>query len=751
MTHDSSSITKRPTQVPQIIAGKLARLRRKLRGWILVQGLGRWLMIVLGVLVADMAIDRMFKMDFAQRSIMLAIMFLAAVYFLFRRVLNPLTFRAGDDALAYEVENEHQELNESLISALQLSREQDLEGLGVSSELATATIRQGVEHAESLDFNQSLDRAQNVKNWALLLAGAGALALIGFGVTQHHFLQTWFNRNILLGSAQWPQTTYLRVVGAEQGRLTLPRGADRRQLVEITEDSRMTDVVVTIEVDSTNGRAFHTMKPTGKLDGRQRVFVFHNVSSAFRFRAAGGDDQTDWIEVDLVEPPSIAKLDLQAQFPDYTGMEPFPLEGSGPHSLLIGSRLMVTAGTNKPVNECEIRRGDEAIGLQPSADGLSFSGVLPTEEDQPLMGGEYQFHLVDQTGLASTRPAKFEITLREDKPPKVNADLLGISGLVVPRAMLPVQFAAKDEFSIARMLFACSWKASEEADAVGRNVAFGELPGAANGLVRQIENVEILDLIPLQLNPGTSFRFAVEAFDNRPGDPNVGRSQEFLLRIVTDEELRADLLRREIEQRRAFEQAYNAQLELMSELQAVVAMRPEPNQRKDEFDSDRDARMLTIGQGQNSISTSIVHVADRFEAFLVEVKNNRLDDQENELAPEQRIEKRFDEGIIQPIRQLDQELIVISTRQLENCRRLVQDQAALDEAVQPAVAVQQEILDRMKRILDAMTESENFQEVINKLLEIKGGEENIKKEIEKRSQPKNIFDEDNDDIFDNGN
>ena len=32
--------------------------------------------------------------------------------------------------------------------------------------------------------------------------------------------------------------------------------------------------------------------------------------------------------------------------------------------------------------------------------------------------------------------------------------------------------------------------------------------------------------------------------------------QEFLLRIVSEEELRADLLRREEEQRQAFEQAY---------------------------------------------------------------------------------------------------------------------------------------------------------------------------------------------------
>jgi predicted DNA-binding protein len=53
----------------------------------------------------------------------------------------------------------------------------------------------------------------------------------------------------------------------------------------------------------------------------------------------------------------------------------------------------------------------------------------------------------------------------------------------------------------------------------------------------------------------------------------------------------------------------------------------------------------------------------------------------------------------------------------------------------------------MKRIMSAMEDSENFQEVVNRLLEIKRGEDQIQSEIKRRQaeEGNTILDED---IFD---
>ena len=84
--------------MPRQIASRLAQLRRRLTTWVLVKGVGRWLLLVLAVLAFDILLDRMFKMDFAQRAIMLVVMGLLAIGLFFWRVIKPLSNRISDDA-----------------------------------------------------------------------------------------------------------------------------------------------------------------------------------------------------------------------------------------------------------------------------------------------------------------------------------------------------------------------------------------------------------------------------------------------------------------------------------------------------------------------------------------------------------------------------------------------------------------------------------------------------------------------------
>ena len=746
-----ASVTTTSKNMPKLVMEKLLRMRSKLTRWILIHGLGRWLIAILAVLAFDVALDRFFKMDFAQRLVMLIAMAVAAVVYFGIRVLKPLFSRLSDDALIYEVENKNPELKESLLSSVQLSRDEDWKQWGTSAALAAATIQQGIEKSKLVDFSKALDLSRHLQNWLLLMAGLAMAAGVGVGISQTEFLKTWFNRNILLLEDQWPQATYLEIVGAVDGELILPRGGDHRQLVRVTEDSLESDVSVSLEISHQGGKTFHQMKPTGKLNGREHVFVFHNVSSPFRFRASGGDDVTSWVDVKLVEPPSVIQLDLNVLMPAYTGVTHRELQGVGPHSVLVGSRLDVGIRTNKALSAANLKLDQEVYPMQLGEDDTQFNLTIPGE-GQALVGGEYEFELVDSSGMKSSRRSKFRVTIKEDDVPKIRASLLGISGLVSARANLPASYQAVDSYGLTQLAFDATWKTGDNDEKTGqRELVFAEPRPGEDGLpIRQVKDFAELDLEPLGLSPGTSFRFSVTAKDNHPGKPNVGRSQEFLLRVVTDEELRADLLRREIEQRKAFDdQAYQVQLALMTEIQAIAARTRQDGVSQEEFDSKREAALIALVRKQKGVGTVLDRVANRFEEFLVEVKNNRLDAAENQLAPEQRIETRFDERIIGPIRQLDSELISLASRQFDNARRAIRDQSELVEIVDQSVELQLAILEEMKRILSAMADSESFQEIINDFLEVKSKTTEIKGGIKDRIKPDDgIFDGDDDDIFD---
>ena len=737
-----ATVTSEKQPIPKLIAQKLSRMRSQLTRWIMVHGLGRWLLVVLLILAADMLLDRVFKMDMAQRLVMLVIMAVAALVYFGWKVLKPLGARPNDDALIYEIESKNPELKESLISSMQLSREQSLDSMGVSPELAQATIQQGLDGAGAIDFGKSLDLESHYKNWMLLIVGIIAAVALGVGVMSNQFLSTWFNRNIMLLEDQWPQATYLDIAGVEDGKLILPRGIDHRQLVTVREGSEVTDVSISLEVDNPGGRTFHQMKPTGKLDGREHVFMFHNVSSEFRFRASGGDDVSAWVDVELVEPPNIIELSMQALLPKYTGIESLELTGNGPHAVLVGSKLRLGIKTNKPLSQASLKLGDEVFAMEQSSDDQSFGMTIPGPEGQ-LAGGEYEFELTDVTGLKSSRRSKFKISIKEDEPPRVRAKLWGISGLVSARAVLPTSYQVADEYGLRSAAFDCYWKAGDEGANGKREIPIGEFDAQEDGTpTREAQQDVVLDLVPLKLSPGTSFRFAVAAYDNFPNQAKIGRSQEFLLRVVSDDELRADLLRREIEQRKAFDQAYQIQLELTSEIQAIAARSPSPGTTKEDFEIQQEASLIELVRNQKGVGTAIDRVANRFEDFLVEVKNNRLDEAENAIAPDQRIETRFDQKIIRPIRQLDSELVSMATRHLDDCRRAIQTGNELEKSVGQTVAVQTAILEEMKKILSAMNDSESFQEVINDLLEVKQGLIEVKKGTKESQKPeKGVFEE----------
>ena len=136
--------------IPKTILSQLRTLRSQLTQWIVVRGLSRWLLIVLGVLLADILIDRVFKMDFSQRCIMLGVMIVVAALFLFWRLVKPLASRPGNDALLLEVDRGNSELQESIISSVELSRVDDFESVGVSQQLASVSIEKGIDDAKQV-------------------------------------------------------------------------------------------------------------------------------------------------------------------------------------------------------------------------------------------------------------------------------------------------------------------------------------------------------------------------------------------------------------------------------------------------------------------------------------------------------------------------------------------------------------------------------------------------------------------------
>ena len=701
------------------VAARLARLRSQVAAWFWVDGLSRVLWLALALAAADLALDWMFRMDRAQRLVMLVLMLGGIGWLAYRRLFRPLSATLSDDALALQVEARNKELGQGLISALQLSRLEGAAGRGMSPVLVEQTVLRGTQAADRVDFANVLDGKEFRLNALMLGLALLALGGLAYGVTASEPLAIWFNRNILLGDRIWPQKTYLVIerVG-ENGAVVFPRGEDWTQVVSVTPQSEIVPEAVFLEFRRTKSRGPLAMKKKGE---RQFEATFANVIEPFEFRARGGDAVTEWVRVELVEQPAVAELQLVVTPPKYAAASPEELPpGRGPYYVLAGSALAIQGKPNKPLVRADLLIEGKRFPLQLTA-GMQFSGQIAAKD---LVPGQYTIELEDMLGLTGRRPTTFGLRRRVDREPRVRMRLIGVGGMVVPQARVPFTCRVSDDFGITAAGVVYRWKGEDAtAEPTTGSVAFEQLKDKFGPPELALEDV--IELAPLKIPTGTGLSFRFEAADNDDvSGPNIGRSSEFLLRIVTEKELREDLIRREKEQRQEFERLTKNQEDLLTDSRALEAA---AKGSADLTGAQKDL-LMQYHKRQKLVGQNTGAIAERMASIVIEIQNNRLEEDGGKL------QTQLTNEIIEPMREVAGALLPRALTGLDKTRRQATAAAERDAALAETIAAQSEAVEKMKLILEHMAKSEAFQEAVNLLYEIQKAQTDVSEQTYKEQQ-----------------
>src|SRR5262245_17785560 len=117
-----SQVTAEQFEMPAPVASRLWRLRQAIAAFFAVDGCVHVLAWLIGIALLDLALDFTFRLDHAQRAILLVLAIGALIVVAWRKLVRPLAAATSDDALCLAVERRHPQLGESLISAVQFSR-----------------------------------------------------------------------------------------------------------------------------------------------------------------------------------------------------------------------------------------------------------------------------------------------------------------------------------------------------------------------------------------------------------------------------------------------------------------------------------------------------------------------------------------------------------------------------------------------------------------------------------------------------
>ncbi len=699
--------------LPPIITRRLSALRRRIRLWFALSGLSLCVLLIGAWATLSLGLDYWWRWDRQQRAIILASGLLALAVVAWRQLLWPLWQKLSDDALVLRVEASHPRLGQRLISAVQLSRMgQAAVSAGASPSMVRKTIEDGAAAAKDTPFERAVS-AQFRKTILQQAAGAAVLAgiIVAMFVTPATagVMKLWFNRNVTLGSAQWPQRTHLQFVELTGDTLTIPRGDDWQVVVQATGVIPHS-VIAEIRPLAEN-QTPHEEELTQVGQGDFRA-LFRNVLAPFRFRIAGGDARTEWITVQLVDRPETRDLTLAYQPPAYTGQAAATLPtAQGSYDLLGGGVLTIQATASKPLQSATLRRGDEDVMpltiQEASADQPRLSATLTADQLQP---GVYSIMLVDAQGLESRRPDRFTLRIVGDRKPEVRGKLLGISGWVTANASIPIDLRMTDDFGITAtgLTYQIALPGAEKGDGV-------ELPltdpafAPANPLKREITGLHRFDIAPLKLPIGATLTFHVHATDNDiVTGPQRGLSNTFPVTIVTPEELRTELLRREQEQRQEFERLIKDQEDLLTDVRATLVSLGE----QDELPPAQRQLLVRAEKRQRLAGDRCVTIAGHFASILAELINNKLEE------PNGTAQRRIQENIVGPLEALAAGPIPQVADVLDVARKPNIAPALRTKALTEAAERQQKLVNDMQKIAKFMEKWEGYQEAINLLHEI---------------------------------
>ncbi|MEN9022550.1 MAG: hypothetical protein ABF370_18805 [Verrucomicrobiales bacterium] len=695
-------------KLPQVLTDKLGRLRRRVTLWFTVDGLIRVIGVAFALIALDLLIDWFFRMDRAQRGIMLVIMIGVLLWVAWRHLVRPLKAKLTDEALCLEMEK-HGEYSEELISALEFSHTDWSKQPNVAPGLVKESIAKGLAVSEELSLDGVLRHGRFVTNLCFLAVLLLGSVVLGVACVKTNTMSTWLNRNVLLGNAAWPQDYYFDVANAEGQTLRIPRGDDYQLTAVVREGYRYLPESAKVEFRSGAGRRLELMDRAddGKSFGHQMI----SVTEPLEFRLSTKKIKSEWYRIALQQRPEINSIRLMTKPPEYTGtaIQELP-PGEGPYYVLKGSSLGLKGVADKPLAKANIVSGETKWLLQIREN--AFAGEVAADE---LASGSYTVELEDLEGLDTREPLRFKLRLKDDETPQIKARLHGVSGMVVARARLPFKATLSDDFSLEEVKLSWQWRedTSEANETTGEHTP----AGAANELGKPaMELDEAFDIESLDIPVGSRLSLRFQASDNDlVSGPKVGKSTELIVRVVSEAEMRDDLLRREKAQRELLAGIVDTQDLLLTECQGLLA----ETRSVGDLTSEQRSQVVRSQKKQKLLVKNILPIVERLRGMILEIGNNKLEEKDGVL------QERLRERIIEPLDDLTRNELALASEYLERVRRSkeIEERKVLFTA---AVTNQQSALKQLRAILVHMVKNESYQQAVNLLYEIQKSQQDLR-------------------------
>ena len=568
------------TPMSEILQSKLSSVRRKQVIVATVTGVAAAIGAFVLLLAISMLLDFWASgsgLSFTARAALLAINLAAVAWILLYAIFGPVLYGPDDDEIALMVEDAEPAFRTRLIASVQLSRPNAVTA-GSSVSLIRAMIAQAESLAGPMDFARVIKTTRLTRIVILclviLIAGGAAFALGG------EVSQDLLKRALFLSDTPVPRKTTVVPITADlliargdnveivaladriipdQGTLYIRTTPEDSSQASRKQDFKMERVQIDApRLDQTKHSIATSSRSAPQREAAARrlqelgasaplfAATVENVQESFEYHVRLNDGESETFKVTVLPRPAITKVEAKQVYPAYTG-HPIEARMLGDLTLLQGSKLQLAITVNKdlrrPTKDDATPNFVHLLGSDkdlPLAIDDKDAKVLRGEIDIPKSTTGFSINLTDAHGLKSKDPAIYRIDLVPDKAPTVRILFPTRKEVALVReGKQKIIFQATDDFAIAAA--AIKYKLD---DGPEKTIKF-DLKGRHPKNFPGEYNWKISDAQPTAATrpmlEGSIIEYWIEVEDTKDapnGGPNKGMSEHYMLRVVSEAQLR---------------------------------------------------------------------------------------------------------------------------------------------------------------------------------------------------------------------
>lgn len=477
---------------------------------------------ILVILAGEAVVDWLMPLPSLVRIALLVGIIGATAYLLYKHLIQPLRASLTIRDVALNVEKNHPNLEDRLVSAVQFgARDSDDP---IEAHMLQRLVEDTTERIKGIDFKATIDHSRTRKH-----VGIATLVIVACGLLSLLF-PTEIHTSLLRVLVPWEKTDPILTTKliVAPGNARILRGKSLPIHVTVTGKSAEKVVLAYQDKEAPSTKARLGSAPTGVApegieqqinmvqnpeDKRGFAYEIFNIGADMEYYVVANEATSERYTVEVFEMPKVTDISVAYIYPDYTGLKPVVQQGTGDIRAVVGTQAELKLITNKAIQTATFSLSrdsasaptvqEEAQGSQPERVskqmGISDGNTLTTTLDV-LEDGTYTVELRCIDGFHNEVPVEYTITASPDNAPEVVIKEPGRDIKATKLEEVKIVAEAKDDYGVEALNLMYR---------IGSD-ALQELPMGAADASTGSETDEYV-------RTGT-YTFYIEEFDVEPGD-----------------------------------------------------------------------------------------------------------------------------------------------------------------------------------------------------------------------------------------